>query len=57
MSTHVYVQTYSRSHAIIFMSDNIRTVLREVIRENGLSPRSCSSTIGTPSNAAFGRGC
>jgi hypothetical protein len=38
MSTHVYVQAYSRSYAVIFMSDNIRTVLREVIRENGLSP-------------------
>ena len=38
MSTYAYVQTYSRAHAIIFICDNIRTVLREVIRENGLSP-------------------
>jgi hypothetical protein len=37
MSTHAYAQTYSRSHAVIFMSENIRIALREVIRENGLS--------------------
>jgi hypothetical protein len=35
---HAYVSTYTRAHSITFMSDNIRIVLRDVIRENGLSP-------------------
>jgi hypothetical protein len=35
-----YAQTtsYARTHSIIFLSDNLRNTLREVIRENGLSP-------------------
>lgn len=33
-NTHAYAQT----HSITFLSDNLRNTLREVIRENGLSP-------------------
>jgi hypothetical protein len=38
MSTYAYAHTYNRTHSIKFLSDNLRTTLREVIRENGLSP-------------------
>jgi Bacterial HORMA domain 2 len=38
MSTQVYAHTYNRIHSIIFLSDNLRTALRDVILENGLSP-------------------
>ena len=40
MQTHVYAhsRTYTQTHAVVFMSDNLRNTLREVIRENGLSP-------------------
>lgn len=37
MST-AYSQAFSQTHSIIFMSDNMRNTLREVIRENGISP-------------------
>lgn len=37
-NTYLYASAYTRAQSIIFMSDNIRIVLREVIRENGLSP-------------------
>ena len=33
-----YVQTYARTHSIVFLSDNLRNSLREIIRENGLDP-------------------
>lgn len=33
-----YVQTYARTHSIVFLSDNLRNSLREIIRENGLNP-------------------
>jgi hypothetical protein len=33
-----YTQTYTRTHSIVFLSDNMRNTLREVIRENGLDP-------------------
>lgn len=38
--TVAYAQTttYTQTHSIIFLSDNLRNTLREVIRENGLSP-------------------
>ncbi len=29
---------YAQAHSIVFLSDNLRNTLREVIRENGLSP-------------------
>lgn len=38
MSTHAYSQTFSQAHSIVFLSDNMRNTLREVIRENGISP-------------------
>lgn len=38
MSTQVYAHTYNRAHSIIFLSDNLRTALRDVILEYGLSP-------------------
>ena len=37
-NTYLYTSAYTRAQAIIFMSDNLRIVLRDVIRENGLSP-------------------
>jgi hypothetical protein len=33
-----YTQTFTQTHSIVFLSDNLRNTLREVIRENGLSP-------------------
>lgn len=33
-----YTQAYTRTHSIVFLSDNLRNTLREVIRENGLDP-------------------
>lgn len=38
MSTQAYAQVFSQTHSIIFMSDNMRNTLREVIREYGISP-------------------
>jgi len=38
MGTSTYTQVYSRTHSIVFLSDNLRNTLREVIREYGLSP-------------------
>ena len=36
--TYAYATTFARTHNIVFLSDNLRNTLREVIRENGLSP-------------------
>jgi hypothetical protein len=33
-----YTQAYARTHSIVFLSDNLRNSLREIIRENGLDP-------------------
>jgi hypothetical protein len=30
--------TYSHTHSLVFLTDNLRNTLREVIRENGLNP-------------------
>jgi len=38
MAAYAYSQSYTLTYSIIFMSDNLRNTLREVIRENGLSP-------------------
>jgi hypothetical protein len=38
MGTYTYL--YTQAHSIVFLSDNLRNTLREVIRENGLSPHS-----------------
>jgi hypothetical protein len=33
-----FARVYSNTHNIVFLSDNLRNTLREVIRENGISP-------------------
>ncbi len=33
-----YAITYSRTHTATFVSDNIRNVLRDIVRESGLDP-------------------
>jgi hypothetical protein len=40
MATQVYAyaRTFSQAHSVVFLSDNLRNTLREVIRENGISP-------------------
>jgi HORMA domain-containing protein len=35
---YAYARTFAHTHAIVFLSDNLRNTLREVIRENGISP-------------------
>lgn len=35
---YAYSHAFSRTDSIVFLSDNLRNTLREVIRENGLSP-------------------
>jgi len=37
-ATYAQTATFARTHSITFLSDNLRNTLREVIRENGLSP-------------------
>jgi Bacterial HORMA domain 2 len=36
--TYAHTTTFTQAHSIAFLSDNLRNTLREVIRENGLSP-------------------
>jgi hypothetical protein len=38
MGTYAYSQSFTQTHSIVFLSDNLRNTLREIIRENGLSP-------------------
>jgi Bacterial HORMA domain 2 len=38
MSSQTYAHVFSHAHSIVFLSDNMRNTLREVIRENGISP-------------------
>jgi hypothetical protein len=35
---YAYARTFAHTHNIVFLSDNLRNTLREVIRENGISP-------------------
>ena len=35
---YAYTNVFSRTHSIVFLSDNLRNTLREVVRENGLDP-------------------
>jgi len=35
---YAYARTFTSTHSIVFLSDNLRNTLREVIRENGISP-------------------
>jgi len=34
-----YARTFTNTHSVVFLSDNLRNTLREVIRENGISPK------------------
>ena len=38
IQTYAYTKTFAHTHNIVFLSDNLRNTLREVIRENGISP-------------------
>jgi Bacterial HORMA domain 2 len=37
--TYAYSRAFTQTHSIVFLSDNLRNTLREVIRENGISPQ------------------
>ena len=37
-AAYAHTTVYARTHSVVFLSDNLRNTLREVIRENGLSP-------------------
>jgi hypothetical protein len=37
-ATYAHTTTYARTHSVTFLSDNLLNTLREIIRENGLSP-------------------
>jgi hypothetical protein len=49
MATQVYAytRTFTQTHSIVFLSDNLRNTLREVIRENGISPEKLMQDWGT----------
>jgi Bacterial HORMA domain 2 len=36
--TYAYSRAFTQTQSIVFLSDNLRNTLREVIRENGISP-------------------
>lgn len=38
LPAYAYSHTFLQTHSIVFLSDNLRNTLRDVIRENGLSP-------------------
>jgi Bacterial HORMA domain 2 len=38
IQTYAQTRTFAQTHSIVFLSDNLRNTLREVIRENGISP-------------------
>ena len=40
MATYTYSQTYTQTHSIVFLADNLRNAIRDIIRENGLKPNS-----------------
>ena len=37
-AAYAQTTTYAQTHSVVFLSDNLRNTLREVIRENGLDP-------------------
>jgi hypothetical protein len=37
-AAYAHTTVYAQTHSVVFLSDNLRNTLREVIRENGLSP-------------------
>jgi hypothetical protein len=49
MATPAYAFTtaFTQTHSIVFFSDNMRNTLREVIRENGISPNKLMQDWGT----------
>src|SRR5690348_7790892 len=49
MVTPAYAHTraFTQTHSIVFLSDNLRNTLREVIRENGISPNKLMQDWGT----------
>jgi Bacterial HORMA domain 2 len=47
MNVHVHANAYTFAQNVIFLSDNFRNSLREVIRENGLSPEKLMQDWGT----------
>jgi hypothetical protein len=36
--SYAFTRAFTQTHSIVFLSDNLRNTLREVIRENGISP-------------------
>ena len=46
-NANVHANAYTFAQNVIFMSDNFRNSLREVIRENGLSPEKLMQDWGT----------
>src|SRR5258706_609380 len=49
MPTYAYAheRVYSQTHNVVFLSDNLRNTLRDVIRECGLSPDRLMQDWGT----------
>lgn len=45
--TRSYARTFTQTHSVVFLSDNLRNTLREVIRENGISPNRLMQDWGT----------
>lgn len=45
--TYAYSRAFTQAHSIMFLSDNLRNTLREVIRENGISPDKLVQDWGT----------
>ncbi len=37
-AAYAYTTAYAKTYSVVFLSDNLRNTLREVIRENGLCP-------------------
>jgi hypothetical protein len=44
---YAYTRAFTQTHSIVFLSDNLRNTLREVIRENGISPNKLMQDWGT----------
>lgn len=44
---HALTRSYTHTHSIVFLSDNLRNTLREVIRESGISPDKLAQDWGT----------
>jgi hypothetical protein len=45
--THAFARVFAHTHNVVFLSDNLRNTLREVIRENGISPDKLMQDWGT----------